>query len=229
MQRRYYRDTAAKYNKSHVYGKDEHYLALSVMLGVVDFLEVTSILDIGSGTGRAIIQTKRARPDMLVRGIEPVRELREVAYSEGISEVELTDGDALDMEFSDGEFDVVCAFGVMHHVRHPNEVVEEMLRVAKKAIFISDSNSFGQGSLLARTIKQLINTCGLWSVANLIKTRGRGYTVSQEEGLSYSYSVFNNYKQIRQCCKSVHVFNTTPGGVTPYRTASHVALLGIKG
>jgi hypothetical protein len=103
-----------------------------------------------------------------------------------------------------------------------------MLSVAKKAIFISDSNNFGQGSLLSRIVKQLINAIGLWKVADLIKTKGKGYTFSQGDGLAYSYSVFNNYDQIKKQCSRIHLLNTKDGSWNFYRTASHVACLGIK-
>ena len=103
-----------------------------------------------------------------------------------------------------------------------------MLRVSKKAIFISDSNNFGQGSTVARTIKQVINLVGLWKLVDVIKTKGKGYWISEGDGLAYSYSVFSNYKQIRKQCRSVHLLNTRDGSIDPYKTASHVALLGIK-
>ncbi len=228
IQRRYYAETATQYDDLHVHEWDEHFLSMYVMLGVIDFFGVRSILDVGSGTGRAIVQIKKSRPDIIVKGIEPVKELREIAYRRGVSPDELSDGNALALQFGDAAFDLVCEFGVLHHIRNPEVAVKEMLRVARKAIFISDSNNFGQGSFLVRSIKQLINLVRLWKLADLIKTRGRGYMISEGDGLAYSYSVFNNYKQISRRCKSVHLFNATPAGLNLYRTASHVALLGIK-
>jgi hypothetical protein len=103
-----------------------------------------------------------------------------------------------------------------------------MLRVAQRAIFISDSNNFGQGGRLSRFLKQAINSVGLWPIADQIKTKGKGYAISEGDGLYYSYSVFNNYEQIATKCQSVHMLNTIDGGPNLYRTASHVALLGIK-
>jgi hypothetical protein len=103
-----------------------------------------------------------------------------------------------------------------------------MLRVARKAIFISDCNNFGQGSKLARLFKQAANAAGLWPMADFIKTKGKGYTISEGDGLFYSYSVFNNYKQIAQACQSVYLLSTTDSGPNLYRTSTHVALLGIK-
>lgn len=228
IQQHYYAETASKYDTLHVSEKDSHYFALRLMLGSLDFLDISSMLEIGSGTGRSLVYAKQQHPDLIVRGIEPVKELRGIAYTKGISTIELTEGDALELQFDDNQFDLVCSFGVLHHIKTPDIAIKEMLRVAKKAIFISDSNNFGQGSFVARTIKQAINLLGLWPAADWIKTKGRGYSISEGDGLAYSYSIFNNYHQIRQSCKSVHILNISPGGIDIYKTADHIALLGIK-
>ncbi len=228
MQRRYYAETAGAYDAMHVDEKDEHFFALCLLVAALDYLQVRSVLDIGSGTGRAIRYIKKLRPELRIVGIEPVRELREVGYSLGTPAGDLVDGDATRLQFGAGEFDLVCGFAVLHHIRRPELAVSEMLRVAGKAIFISDSNNFGHGSRAIRSIKQVINFLGLWKMANLIKTKGKGYTISDGDGVAYSYSVFNNYRQIEACCRSIHLLNTMNGQVNPYRTASHVALLGVK-
>jgi SAM-dependent methyltransferase len=171
---------------------------------------------------------KQRRPDIRVIGVEPVEELRNVGYANGLSRIDLIEGDATQLQFEDNQFDIVCEFGMLHHVRRPETVVAEMLRVARKAIFISDGNNFGQGSFVARSIKQLLNVMGLWGLANYIKTKGKGYSISEGDGLFYSYSVYNNYDQIKKSCKSIHVLNTQPAGINPYRSAGHVALLGVK-
>jgi ubiquinone/menaquinone biosynthesis C-methylase UbiE len=228
IQRQYYARTADRYDAMHVHSDDEHYFGLGVMLAAVDYLGIESVLDIGSGTGRALAYVKRARPDLRVKGVEPVAELREMGYRNGIDREDLTDGDALALPFGDGAFDLVCEYGVLHHIRTPRRAVAEMLRVAKRAVFIADSNNFGQGSALGRFVKQLFNAIGLWPLVNLIKTRGRGYSISEGDGLAYSYSVFNDYAQVRALCRSVHLVNTRDAGTNLYRTASHVALLGVK-
>lgn len=227
-QRIYYANTALEYEEMHLLEMDEHFLALSLLVGVIDYLGVKSVLDIGSGTGRAIRYLKKYRPDLYIVGVEPVKELREVGYRSGLSEDELREGDALDLDFNTGEFDLVCEFAVLHHVKHPEKVVSEMLRVAKKAVFISDANNFGQGSLAARTLKQILHAVGLWGLADWIKTRGKGYTFSNDDGIAYSYSVFKNYHQISLSCERIHLMNTGKGGRSLYRSAPHLALLGIK-
>jgi ubiquinone/menaquinone biosynthesis C-methylase UbiE len=228
LQRAYYAATAARYDSMHVAEGDEHFLALAFLAGVVEYLGAESILDIGSGTGRAVTFIKNRAPAVRVVGIEPVPELREVGHSKGLARTELIDGDATALAFADGEFDLVCEFGALHHIRDNDKAVDEMLRVARKAVFISDSNNFGQGSTAMRLLKQTIKAVGLWKVVDFFKTRGRGYIETEGDGVSYSYSVFNHYKRISVQCASVHVLNTSSAGVNPYRTAGHIALLGIK-
>jgi ubiquinone/menaquinone biosynthesis C-methylase UbiE len=228
IQRQYYAETADRYDCMHVHAGDEHYFALGVMLAAVDFYAIESVLDIGSGTGRAIEHMKRHRPALRVKGVEPVQELRDIGYRNGISREDLVAGDALALPFEDGAFDLVCEFAVLHHIQTPARAVLEMLRVAKKAVFIADSNNFGQGGVFARTVKQTFHALGLWPLVDFIKTRGRGYTISEGDGLAYSYSVFNDYAQVRSQCRTVHLVNLLDAGVNPYRTASHVAMIGIK-
>lgn len=227
IQRAYYKSTAQSYDAGHVHAKDEHYFALRFLEAAIDHYGITSILDVGAGTGRAALHLKTKYPALKIVSVEPVRELREVGRAKGLSEAELIDGDATKLPFGDGAFDLVCEFGILHHVREPAVAIAEMLRVAKVGIFISDSNNFGQGSFLSRAFKQLLDALGLWRVADLIKTKGKGYQITEGDGLAYSYSVFNDYAQIARVCRT-HIFNTEPAGINLYRTAPHIALLGIK-
>lgn len=228
VQRAYYASTAQRYDEMHVCEGDEHYFALSFMLSMLDFLEIRSVLDVGAGTGRTVQYIRAHRPGIRVVGIEPVQALIEQGYAKGLSADELREGDATALPYGDGEFDLVCEFAVLHHVREPRLAVAEMLRVARRAVFISDTNRFGQGRAAVRTAKQVLGALGLWKVADLVRTRGKGYTISEGDGLAYSYSVFDNYRQVREQCRRIHLLNTVDGGVNPYRTAPHVALLGIK-
>ncbi len=228
IQKDYYAKTADQYNEMHVHAEDEHYFSASFVLGMLDHLKIQSILDVGSGTGRMVGFIQQHRPEIKIIGIEPVAELRQIAYQQGISEQILINGNALKLDFADASFDLVCEFGVLHHIKTPEIAVAEMLRVAKTAIFISDSNNFGQGSATAKLMKQTINAFGLWKLADWIKTKGKGYTLTQGDGLAYSYSVFNNYHQIQRQCQQIHTLNIAGNGINPYRHARHVALLGIK-
>jgi ubiquinone/menaquinone biosynthesis C-methylase UbiE len=230
IQRAYYAETAQSYDDMHM--RDdvdvEHNFALQFMISAVAHFGIQSILDVGSGTGRVLSAFKLAMPDIKVVGIEPSAELRKVGHSKGLAETQLIDGDAMNLPFGDGSFDLVCEFAVLHHIPVPSQAVSEMLRVSRKGIFISDCNNFGQGGKLSRLLKQSIKAIGLWPLANMAKTNGKGYSISEGDGLAYSYSVFNDYRQIKKACESVHLLNTLEAGPNIYRTAAHVALLGIK-
>ena len=228
IQRAYYARTAEDYDDMHVREDDEHGIALSFLISTIEQFGVTSILDVGCGTGRGLLRIKDALPKIGAVGIEPSAELRMAGHAKGLAETELIDGDAMNLPFADGAFDLVCEFGALHHIPVPSRAVGEMLRVARKAVFISDTNNFGQGGRLSRLVKQTINAAGLWRVANSIKTKGKGYSFSEGDGLYYSYSVFNDLRQIQEACNSVHFLNTTSAGPNLYRTATHVALFGLK-
>jgi ubiquinone/menaquinone biosynthesis C-methylase UbiE len=228
LQRAYYASTAVTYDDAHIQAS-EHRLGLQLMLATIRHYEFGSVLDVGSGTGRALIFIKRELPTVTVVGIEPSAELRAIGHQKGLTADELREGDALRLPFDDQSFDLVCEFSALHHIAQPARAVSEMLRVAKRGIFISDTNNFGQGGPVVRSIKQAINAAGLWSIADWIKTGGRGYSVSEGDGVAYSYSVFNDWPQIRQHCRIVHVVNTDGAGINPYRTAAHVAVVGLKG
>jgi ubiquinone/menaquinone biosynthesis C-methylase UbiE len=228
IQREYYRNTSHRFDEMHLSSKGEHDFAMAFMKSMIDFLGIGSILDVGAGTGRALVQVKKIYPDLKILGVEPSSAQREMGYAKGLSNQELIEGDAQHLEQADGSFDLVCEFGALHHMKDPAKAVSEMLRVAHKAIFISDSNNFGQGIFLGRAFKQLLRSTGLWPIADFMKTRGKGYILSDGDGLFYSYSVFNNYPEIARRCKNVHLLNTSPAGTNPYRSAAHVALLGIK-
>jgi SAM-dependent methyltransferase len=228
LQRQFYADTAAKYDAMQISEQDEHQFALAILSAMIEFHDIKSVLDVGSGTGRALRYLKSRHPGVRFVGIEPVEALRKVGHQAGLSPDELKDGDINALAAADGEFDLVCEFAVLHHVPKPKQAVAEMLRVARKAIFISDANNFGQGGLMSRCLKQGINAFGLWRVFDWLRTGGRGYHVSAGDGLFYSYSVFNEYRQLREACRSIHHFNTVDAGPSLARSAPHVAILGIK-
>jgi SAM-dependent methyltransferase len=208
--------------------QDEHQFALAILSAMIEYHGIKSVLDVGSGTGRALRYLKARHPEVRFVGIEPVEALRKIGYDAGLSPEELTGGDINALEFADGEFDLVCEFAVLHHVPQPAQAVAEMLRVARKAIFISDANNFGQGGAASRLLKQLINALGLWKAFDWLRTGGKGYHVSVGDGLFYSYSVYSNFRQIRKACRYVHQINTTDAGLDLYRSSPSVAFLALK-
>ena len=232
LQREFFTRVARDYNATHS-PKDEHGLALQWLKGCIEFYGFQSLLEIGAGTGRTLQNLRDQFPYMNVLGVEPVAALREQGYADGVHPEILTAGDGYDLQFRDDQFDLVTEFAMLHHVRHPERVIAEMLRVARRAIFISDSNNFGHGSPIARLVKILLYRAGLWRFFIWARTRGRGYDVSEGDGVSYSYSVFGSIEQVRRACHDgIYILNTSPLDM-PFTesllfSASHVAVFGLK-
>jgi len=212
LQREYYTRTASNYESMHANGAGEHDLACALIHSLASYHGLTSVLDVGSGTGRAVARLSRSLPHARIIGIEPVEALRMIGHSNGISKDKLIDGDATKLAFADGAFDLVCELGILHHIPTPRKAVDEMIRVASKAIFVSDGNRFGQGSTTERFVKLLLWRLGLWPAANWIKTRGKGFYYSEGDGIAYSYSVFDDYDVICRHFEHVMVFNLSGDG-----------------
>src|SRR5262249_38453324 len=152
---------------------------------------------------RTIEHLSTTNPEVTVYGVEPMRELLDVAIAKGVTN--LVRGSGLTLPLRDGSFDVAIECAVLHHVREPEAVVNEMTRVARKAMFLCDSNIFGQGDPVQRLIKLLLYKIGLWKAAKFIQTRGKGYTLSEGDGLAYSYSAYFQYHQLRKWADRVFV------------------------
>ena len=197
IQLNYYEKTAQQYDEMHVATDDEHQEALYWLSSLILRYNIKSVLDVGCGTGRVQLFLRDRHPDVQIVGLEPSSALRLVAVQKGVSEDSLVDGSALTIPFPDTTFDLVCSFGVLHHLDRPDLAVKEYIRVARHSVFISDSNNFGQGSVLARLIKNSLRIFRLWKAYIYLATGGRKYRLSDGDGLFYSYSLFNDLKQTR--------------------------------
>src|SRR5210317_1479763 len=93
IQKEYYKKTAKNYDHMHGVDSDddEHTFALFQLIGLLEYLNINSILDVGSGTGRAIKFINDKNKNIKIVGIEPVKELREIGYRNGISNDKLID------------------------------------------------------------------------------------------------------------------------------------------
>ncbi len=231
-QRQYYTETAHLYDDMHISPDDEHYVALEFITNFFKLFEITNILDVGCGTGRGVrhfIEQKVA-----VIGVEPVRAMIDIAVSKNkIPREYLICGSGEALPFNDASFDAVCEFGVLHHVKHPNILVKEMMRCAKKAIFLSDSNIFGQGSRFVRFSKLILHKINLLGVAYFIKTFGKGYHLTASDGIAYPYSVFNSFDLLSNWADRILLIPTrkeeTFSWFHPLLTSSHLLLCAIRG
>ena len=223
LQRAYYARIAADYDHA-----GDNALGLAFLRGMLDLLGIRSVLDVGAGNGHVLLALKAMSPQLRVVGIEPSAEMRAIGHANGLAKDELIDGDGRTLPYPAEAFDLVCEFAMLHHVAEPSRIVDEMLRVARRAVLLVDSNNFGQGSARVRAVKQMLNAVGLWPLVNYLKTGGRGYSVDEGDGVAYSYSVFSDYERIAAACERVHVLNAEGDGRVACRRAPGAILLGIK-
>ncbi len=210
IQRKYYMDTAARYEQMHEHEGSGDPLAKEFIHSILRMIDARSVLDVGTSTARGLRDLKKALPNGLVCGIEPVAALLEQAVQNGnTADGLVVQGSGAALPFADSSFDAVCEFAVLHHVADPNAVVKEMLRVAKKAVLILDSNRFGQGSRAARLIKLGLYKSKLWGAYNYLRTSGKGYLITEGDGVSYSYSVYDSFDLISQWADRIMFYSGT--------------------
>lgn len=234
IQAAYYKRTADDYDAMHNSVEDhEHNVSLRFIDAVSDLFHLETFLDVGAGTGRAVeFLTGRGKS---VRGVEPVAELIEAGERRGVPKGLLIQGSGLNLPFEDGSVDAVLECGVLHHVAQPEKVIAEMMRVARRAVFLSDCNRFGQGSPLARLVKLGLYKTNLWNAARYIQTKGKMYSISEGDGLYYSYSVYDSYPQLATWADKIWFVpssreqtTTGKGWLHPVRTSSHALLCAVK-
>ncbi len=229
LQRDYYERTAGQYDAAHVQPGDEHSIALDYIAQLARVVDATSVLDVGAGTGRGVRYLTELRPELRVTGIEPVAGLRVEGELLGTT---LLDGSGQEMPFEDGSFDLVIATGVLHHVPDPALVVAEMMRVARLGVMISDSNRFGQGHPVMKAAKVILGATKTWGAYNQVRTRGRGYMVSEGDGLFYSYSIFDSMPEVSRWADRTFVIPTggrAKGRLGAIFGATHGLLVGFRG
>jgi ubiquinone/menaquinone biosynthesis C-methylase UbiE len=234
LQRQYYERTASNYDSAHVSDEEpEHNEALAVIELLCQRFHFSSFLDVGAGTGRGVRFLHDRGHE--VRGVEPVPALIEQAENKGCPHGSIVQGSGYSLPFADNSFDVVFECGVLHHVARPEQAIQEMMRVASWAIFLSDSNRFGQGPRMARYLKLLLYKANLWNAARYLQTKGKMYTISEGDGLAYSYSVYDSYQQLAGWANQMLLFPTKTSDccadkswLHPLTTSSHLLLCAIK-
>lgn len=232
IQREYYTATARRYDDMHAHEGDDDYRSVRLVSALIHMIRPKSILDVGAGTGRGILCFLEILPTGRVCGIEPVEALIDQGLQKGVPKRSFIRGSGEDLPFSDGSFDVVCSFAILHHVPDPNRVLSEMMRVARKAVIVVDGNRFGQGSTAMRWIKLALYKSRLWGLVNRIKTRGKGYLVTTGDGLAYSYSIYDSFDCIAKWADELMVVPVEAckpsTWLHPLLTASHVLVCATK-
>ena len=217
LQHDFYTATADRYDQDFVCEGDEHYVALDFVSALIDGYGYKSVLDVGTGTGRGVKHFLERNPDVEVKGIEPVRALIEQAERKGVPPDAIVEGRGDEMPFEDRSFDVVCEFGILHHVADPVPILTEMTRVARRAIFLSDENRFANGGPVHRAAKYALYNLGLWPLAFRLRNKGRPYLLTAGDGgVAYSYSVYDSLEQLNEWADRTFFVPLLPAAATRF-------------
>lgn len=231
LQEHYYTQTASDYDTMHHTEGNEHAVAIHYITALCKQYGLKSILDVGCGTGAAV----RCFLDsgLEARGVEPVQALINIGLKERcLNASEILLGQAEHLPFKNDSMDAVCEFAVLHHIKDPAPAIQEMIRVARHAIFISDENRFGRGTLAWRLIKLIwwklrIFKWGFWLI-----TRGKGYNYTPGDGVSYSYSIFDSSLVLSRWADVIFYIPLKkpdgPAWAHPLLSSSHVLLCAIR-
>jgi SAM-dependent methyltransferase len=192
---------------------------------------VASVLDVGCGTGRALKWVHDQNTSIQLFGIDPSQGLLDIALQQ-LPAATLHIGTGENLPFDDSSVDVAIATGIMHHVDAPALVIAEMFRVARKAVLISDHNNFAFGSIMARRIRLVLYSCGLFGIAAFVKQGFRRQGYSEDDGWWYPYSLLNNHADIAQFSDEMFYIPTrrlnTAALSNFLLNQSHLAVLAIK-
>jgi hypothetical protein len=103
--------------------------------------------------------------------------------------------------------------------------------VARKVVVISEAHRFGQGPLPLQILKLLLFQLKLRKSFDFLRTRGKGYQASAGDGVFYSYSVYDNLRQIQPWAGSSQIFpigeTRPPGRLNPQLTSGGILLIAV--
>jgi ubiquinone/menaquinone biosynthesis C-methylase UbiE len=103
---------------------------------ILGYCSEGSILDIGTGPGWLLVKLHQEFPRLLVTGLDAspsmVAKARKNMANAGLSDViEIKEGNASHIPFSDGSFDTVVSTGSIHHWKNPTAGLNDVYRVLK--------------------------------------------------------------------------------------------------
>ena len=145
--------------REHWYFLARNHVILTYIRGLVGKLTNLSILNVGVATGRT---SELLEEFGSVTSIEYDQECY-MFTKERLPDLNLVQGSILDLDFDNGQFDLVCAFDVIEHVKDDRKAVQEMQRVCR-----------GGGHVVV-TVPAFMT---LWSHHDEVNMHERRYTMS---------------------------------------------------
>jgi 2-polyprenyl-3-methyl-5-hydroxy-6-metoxy-1,4-benzoquinol methylase len=132
-----------------------------VLTNMVGRIHERSILDVGTGTGRAALLL--ARGGARVTGVDASEQMlaiaRQRAAEEGVHAT-FQLGNAHDLDFPDRAFDVAVSLRVLMHTPHWRRCIAELCRVADRLVIV-DYPSAASAALLESMARRVLHAAGL--------------------------------------------------------------------
>lgn len=223
----HYDRTAGQYDDRHNLDTNpEHTRALE--LGWPLFA-ANSVLDVGCGTGRTLLWLSERNPNLTLFGIEPSGAMIDVARQK-LPDADIRVGNGEALPYESNSVDVAIATGIMHHADNPSRAIDEMFRVARKGILISDHNNYAFGGSKTRRIRMALKLAGLLGAFTFVKQGFNKQGYSDDDGYWYPYSLFDNYAQIAKQAERVYIIPTRNPTSNEHIlfAQSHIAIAAIK-
>lgn len=121
-----------------------------------------SLLDVGTGPGRLLLEIARRRPDLRLFGVDPSADMvataqRRARARDAGGPIHVSSGSAEALPFPDEHFDAVTSTLSGHHWADVDAAVTEQLRVLRAggALWVFDLRGHAQKSLTASLHAQL--------------------------------------------------------------------------
>jgi ubiquinone/menaquinone biosynthesis C-methylase UbiE len=185
----YYEKTGKMYNKWNFgLSNYSHDHAVISLLKEMKNENLKSVLDVCCGTGRAVSEALKQGFEAQGIDISPGL-IEEAINTHKIPKNRIHCGDATKLPFADKSFDATCILGALHHTAMPHTIIEEMIRVTRCLIVVSDSgNSFHGG------IRTILMKLGIFTpVYRLLFRREpktiRRQQVSEGDGPTFDFSI----------------------------------------
>jgi len=113
---------------------------ITTVLGMLRALNPASLLDIGSGRGRALWPILYSFPKTEVLCIDQAEwrcEVINAVHKGGVQRVQVIPGNIIDIPHKDNHFEVVTALEVLEHIPLASEALQRMMRLARRFVIIT--------------------------------------------------------------------------------------------
>ena len=89
------------------------------------------ILDVGCGTGALLEKIRNQFPEAILNGVDISSNMLAIARNRNISNAVFSEGDAENLPYDNGSFDIVICCSSFHHYPNPDIAISEFRRVTR--------------------------------------------------------------------------------------------------